>query len=151
MCAASERPARARLIETAGPAETETVGAELARELAPGDVVLVAGELGSGKTTLVRGACWALGVWGAITSPSFTIGHIYEGREGPVSHLDLYRLGGLDQEDPALLSDYVGPDRISFVEWPEIAELRLGSVRARVRLEHRGGDRRDVAIELAER
>jgi tRNA threonylcarbamoyladenosine biosynthesis protein TsaE len=133
-------------IESASPAETEAAGAELARRLAPGDVVLVAGELGSGKTTFVRGACRELGVEEPVTSPTFTIGQLYAG-EPEVAHLDLYRLESLAGEDPALLDDYLTPDRIGFLEWPAVAEPRLERVRARVRLEHLGGDRRRIAVE----
>ena len=133
-------------VETATPEETEAAGAELARRLEPGDVVLVSGELGSGKTTFVRGACRALGVEQAVTSPTFTIGQLYAGT-AEVAHLDLYRLGSLADEDPGLLDDYLTPDRIAFVEWPAAAEPRLDAVRARVRLEHLGGDRRRIAVE----
>jgi tRNA threonylcarbamoyladenosine biosynthesis protein TsaE len=132
---------------TRGPQETEALAARLAQALEPGDVVLVAGELGAGKTTFVRGACRALGVSGRVTSPTFTIGRRYEGRV-PVSHLDLYRLGDLAAEDPALLADYLAPDRVAFVEWPEVAQRtdRLGRVVAHVRLAHRGGDERELTI-----
>ena len=82
-------------------------------------MVLVRGELGSGKTTLVRGAARALGVSDpspARPSASATA----TGRASvTVSHLDLYRLAGLEREDPELLADYLGPGRIAFVEWPE--------------------------------
>ncbi|HEU4462184.1 MAG TPA: tRNA (adenosine(37)-N6)-threonylcarbamoyltransferase complex ATPase subunit type 1 TsaE, partial [Solirubrobacterales bacterium] len=61
------------VIETAGAAETEALGARIAARLQPGDVVVLSGELGTGKTTLVRGACRALGVPGPVTSPTFTI------------------------------------------------------------------------------
>ena len=133
---------------TDDPAETEALAARLAEALAPGDVVLVAGELGAGKTTFVRGACRALGVTGPVTSPTFTIGRRYAGRV-PVSHLDLYRLGDLAAEDPALLADYLASDRVAFVEWPEVAGDGLPGVHvaARVRLEHAGGDRRRVVVE----
>ena len=75
-------------------AETEALGAQLAAQLEPGDVVVVSGEVGAGKTTLIRGACRALGIEGPVTSPTFTIGHRYAGGRLPVSHLDLYRLDG---------------------------------------------------------
>jgi tRNA threonylcarbamoyladenosine biosynthesis protein TsaE len=130
---------------TAGPSETEALAARLAAALHPGDVVLLAGELGSGKTTFVRGACRALGVEGPVTSPTFTIGRRYEGRVS-VSHLDLYRLGDLADEDPALLADYLTPDRIAFVEWPEIAGDAIPGVVARVTLAHAGGDIREVTV-----
>jgi len=132
--------------ETNSAAETEAAGAELARRLVPGDVVLISGELGSGKTTLVRGACRELGVEGVVTSPTFTIGQVYEGRVD-VAHLDLYRLESLDGEDPSLLDDYLTAERVAFVEWPAVGESAIGRVAARVRLEHAVGDRRKVEIE----
>ena len=119
---------------------------ECAAALKPGDVVLVSGELGAGKTTFVRGAARALGVSDPVVSPTFTVGSRYHGRV-PVSHLDLYRLDDLGDEDPALLADYLGGDAIAFVEWPERAgERALGPVALRVRLEHAGGDRRRVTL-----
>src|SRR5688572_10893341 len=114
-------------------AETERLGAELAAALRPGDVVLVSGELGSGKTTFVRGAARALGVTDPVTSPTFTIGQIYRGPV-EVAHLDLYRLQAID---PSILEDYVTPDRITFIEWP----LPLEEATHVVWLEHAGGNR----------
>jgi tRNA threonylcarbamoyladenosine biosynthesis protein TsaE len=136
---------------TRSPEQTEALAAQLAAALEPGDVVLIAGELGAGKTTFVRGACRALGVAGRVTSPTFTIGRRYAGRV-PVSHLDLYRLADLGAEDPALLADYLGPDRVAFVEWPEVAQDGggLGRVVAHVRLAHRGGDERELTIALTD-
>lgn len=137
-----------RIVETSDGAQTEALGAELASALEPGDVVLVRGELGSGKTTLVRGAARALGVVDPVTSPTFSIGHRYEGASVSVSHLDLYRLGGLGAEEPDLLEDYVGEGRIAFVEWPEQAGCDLEGVRWQVTLSHLGGDRRRVELSL---
>jgi len=131
--------------ETSSPEGTVALAAELAGRLVPGDVVLVSGELGSGKTTFVRGACRALGVEGPVTSPTFTIGHVLIGRV-EIAHLDLYRLGSLAGEDPALLEDYLTPERVGFVEWPEVGDPGFGRVAARVRLEHAGGDRRRVVV-----
>jgi len=133
------------LERTSGAAETEALGERLAAELGAGDVVLVSGELGAGKTTMIRGVCRALGVSEPVTSPTFTIGHRYRGRV-PVSHLDLYRLEDLDAEDPALLEDYLTPERIAFVEWPAAGEPAFERVAARVLLEHLGGDRRRITI-----
>jgi tRNA threonylcarbamoyladenosine biosynthesis protein TsaE len=130
---------------TRSAAETEALGERLAAELGPGDVVLVSGELGAGKTTLIRGAARALGVREPVTSPTFTIGQTYAGRI-PVSHLDLYRLAELDQEDPALLDDYVTPESISFIEWPAAAEAWLERVTRRVEIRHAGGDERDIDL-----
>jgi tRNA threonylcarbamoyladenosine biosynthesis protein TsaE len=135
-----------RSVETTGPAETESLGAELAGVLSDGDVVLVCGELGSGKTTLVRGAARALGVGDPVTSPTFSIGHRYSAEKLTVTHLDLYRLASLDHEDPGLLADYVGPGRIAFVEWPKDSAGELSGARLRVTLSHRGGDRRRIEV-----
>jgi len=135
-----------RVLETKDPEETEALGAELAAGLRDGDVVLVLGELGSGKTTFVRGAVRALGVIDPITSPSFSIGHRYRGASVTVSHLDLYRLGGLEHEDPGLLSDYLGSGRIAFVEWPETAGAELKDARLRISLAHSGAGRRRIEV-----
>jgi tRNA threonylcarbamoyladenosine biosynthesis protein TsaE len=112
---------------------------------------VVSGELGAGKTTFVRGACGALGVEGPVTSPTFTIGQLYGGRlpDGApveIAHLDLYRLPTLAGEDPALLDDYLTPERIAFVEWPEGAAGSLLRVAARVSIQHLGGDRRVIEV-----
>src|SRR3954452_5051756 len=133
---------------THSPDETEAAGAELAARLGPGAVVLVSGELGTGKTTFVRGACRALGVEGPVTSPTFTVGHLLGGSP-EVAHLDLYRLESLAGEDPAVLDDYLPPGRIRFVEWPGVGEPAFERVAARVLLEHLGGDRRRITIDLA--
>src|SRR5436305_6370173 len=134
-------------IETAGPAETEAVGADLAERLRPGNLVLVSGVLGTGKTTFLRGAARALGVAGPVTSPTFTIGHVYAGDGLEVAHLDLYRLDTLAGEDPALLDDYVTTARIAFVEWPGVGAPGLPRPAARVAIAHAGGDRRTIEVE----
>jgi tRNA threonylcarbamoyladenosine biosynthesis protein TsaE len=130
------------------PGDTEALGAKLAGRLRPGQVVLVEGDLGAGKTTFVRGACRALGVTGPVRSPTFSIGHRYPAPV-PVAHVDLFRIGDLGNEDPDLLGDYLGPDTIAFVEWPrqqdELAALE--SIAARVRIAHAGQDERVVEID----
>jgi tRNA threonylcarbamoyladenosine biosynthesis protein TsaE len=133
-------------LETSSPEETEAAGAELASRLHAGDVVLVSGDLGAGKTTFVRGACRALGVEGVVTSPTYTIGQVYAGAGVEVAHLDLYRLESLGGEDPALLDDYLTPERVGFVEWPAAGEPGIEKVAARVRIDHAGGDRRVLEI-----
>ena len=135
-----------RIVETSDSLQTEALGAELAAALTAGDVVLVRGELGAGKTTFVRGAARALGVSDPVTSPTFSIGHRYQGTEVTVSHLDLYRLAGLQAEEPELLDDYLGPGRIAFVEWPEQTSVELRDARVLVTLTHRGGDSRRIEV-----
>lgn len=135
---------------TESAAETEALGAQLAAGLAPGDVVVISGEVGAGKTTLIRGACRALGIEGPVTSPTFTIGQRYGGGRFPVAHLDLYRLDDIESEDPALLDDYLVSAGVAFIEWPAAARLRLGNRRVvPVRLAHLGGDRRQIEMPAA--
>ncbi len=133
-------------LRSGSAAETEAAGKRIAATLGPGDVVVISGEMGAGKTTLIRGACRALGVEGPVTSPTFTIGQRYAGRI-PVSHLDLYRLAGLEGEDPALLDDYLDAASVAFVEWPAAAEPELtGRPLLEVRITHLGEDRRQIEI-----
>jgi tRNA threonylcarbamoyladenosine biosynthesis protein TsaE len=134
------------MFETGSAEATEAIGARVAERLRPGDVVVVSGDVGVGKTTLIRGACRALGIEGPVTSPTFTIGRRYDGGRLPVSHLDLYRLASLGDEDPALLDDYLGPDGVAFVEWPAVAEPRLAHRALEVRLRHMGGDSREIEL-----
>ena len=129
--------------------ETEALGARIAERLDPGDVVLVSGELGAGKTTLIRGACRALGVTEPVTSPTFTIGQRYSGRV-PISHLDLFRLHDLGGEDPGLLADYIEPTSVAFVEWPEVGGdepvLEAAGQVVAIEIRHAGGDQRNVVV-----
>jgi len=135
----------ATVLESSSPEETEAIAARLATELRPGDVVTVAGELGSGKTTFVRGACRALGVEGPVTSPTYTIGHRYRGHVD-VSHLDLYRFESVSPAEWGDLEPYFD-GAVCFVEWPEAAGDSLPSPRFRVELRHAGADRRMIELE----
>jgi tRNA threonylcarbamoyladenosine biosynthesis protein TsaE len=134
--------------ETNSPEETEAVAGRLAGELRLGDVVTVSGELGSGKTTFVRGACRSLGVTVPVTSPTFTIGHRYEGHV-PVSHVDLYRFAGLSNAEWGDLEPYFD-DAVTFVEWPEAGARVLPAARFRVRMRHSGPEQRAIEIERAD-
>jgi tRNA threonylcarbamoyladenosine biosynthesis protein TsaE len=131
-------------VESVSAEETEAVGAQIAAKLAPGDLVTVSGELGTGKTTLVRGACRALGVDDPITSPTFTVGHRYHGRVD-VSHLDLYRFAGVSAAEWGDLEPYFD-GAICFVEWPEAGVGALPPARYAVSLEHAGDGRRRIRV-----
>ncbi len=148
---ANEREQRRRRpaerIDSGSAAETEALGARVAARLAPGDVVVVSGEVGAGKTTLIRGACRALGIEEPVTSPTFTIGQRYAGGRLPVSHLDLYRLQSLEEEDPALIDDYLGVDGVAFVEWPAVGIEQLGRPALEIRLAHAGGESRTIEVD----
>jgi tRNA threonylcarbamoyladenosine biosynthesis protein TsaE len=132
-------------LQTGSAAETETLAGRLAERLEVGDVVTVSGELGAGKTTFVRGACRALGVTAPVTSPTYTIGHRYEGAPD-VSHLDLFRFTGVSAAEWGDLEPYF-EDAIAFVEWPEAAAGGLPEPRLAVRLEHVDPRRRLVRLD----
>ena len=131
-------------IDSASAEETEALGAQIAAKLEPGDLVTVSGELGTGKTTLVRGACKALGVADPITSPSFTIGHRYHGRVD-VSHLDLYRFAGVSPAEWGDLEPYFD-GAVCFVEWPEAGTDVLPPARFAVFLQHGGDGHRRIEV-----
>ena len=134
-------------VESRSSEETEALAAELAGRLQPGDVVTVSGELGSGKTTFVRGACTALGVRERVTSPTYTIGHRYRGAAGEVvAHLDLYRFQGVSAAEWGDLEPYF-EDAIAFVEWPEAGAGVLPPPRFAVDLRHADGERREVTVQ----
>ena len=121
------------------------MAARLAAVLRPGDVVTVSGELGAGKTTFVRGACRALGVTQPVTSPTFTVGHRYDG----VAHLDLYRFAGISAAEWGDLEPYFD-GTIAFVEWPEAGESALPEPRIRVRMRHIDEAHRMIELESRE-
>jgi tRNA threonylcarbamoyladenosine biosynthesis protein TsaE len=114
--------------------------------LRAGDVVSLAGELGAGKTTFVRGAAKALGVTARVTSPTFAIGNVYDANALEVAHVDLYRLNQISIDDEAVIDDFLTPERIAFVEWPHLELSDRSDLRARVELAHAGGDARTIEI-----
>ncbi|MDA2953332.1 MAG: tRNA (adenosine(37)-N6)-threonylcarbamoyltransferase complex ATPase subunit type 1 TsaE [Actinomycetota bacterium] len=121
--------------------QTEAIGAGIAVLLVAGDIVLLRGDLGAGKTTLVRGAARALGVEGPITSPTFIIANAYMGRI-PVAHLDAWRLSDPDDEEIGLALEAIGEDGVAFIEWPDSIAAGLPEPRVSVDIEHGGGDSR---------
>lgn len=136
-------------LESSSAEETERIAARLAAHLRPGDLVTVAGELGAGKTTFVRGAARALGVTDPVTSPTYTVGHRHRGALD-VSHLDLYRLEAMSEADWGDLEGYF-EDAVTFVEWPERGVAYLAVPRAAVRLRLLEPAHRLIEIESSEK
>ena len=132
-------------LESSSPEETERIAARLAHGLEVGDVVTVSGDLGTGKTTFVRGACRALSVASPVTSPTYAIGNRYAGPV-PVSHLDLYRFSAMSEADWGDLEPYFD-DAVVFVEWPEAADSYLPTPRVRVRLRLIDPERRLIDVQ----
>lgn len=133
-----------RTIETSGEAETAAAGEELAHTLRAGDVVLLSGELGAGKTAFVRGLARALGMpEEEVTSPTFTLVQEYRGPRVILFHVDLYRLSPREIEDLGL--DEMMGEGILAIEWPD-RWRDPPSAALQVRIEHLGGDRRVLRI-----
>ncbi len=103
---------------THSPAETRALGAALARQLLPGDVLILEGDLGAGKSEFTRGIARGLGIAGPVASPSFTILNVYDEGRVPLYHFDWYRLSGVDELYDMGLDEYLGGDGIAVVEWP---------------------------------
>lgn len=131
----------------ASPAQTRRLARLLAVRLSPPALVTVEGDLGTGKTTLVRAVLRARGVRGAITSPSYTLAQSYRGRAGePLHHLDLYRLGGGADADLFAWDDYLGSQALTFVEWPAAGADALPPADVRVELAHRTRNSRSARL-----
>jgi tRNA threonylcarbamoyladenosine biosynthesis protein TsaE len=139
-----------RILEvvTHSPEETTSFGRELAAQFQPPCLVLIEGELGSGKTTLVKGIVSGLGAGGEgeVTSPSFTLVHEY-GAERKVYHVDLYRVETQAELATLGLDDLLGPQATVIIEWGE--KLRGGHVAPawKIRLEHLAGEDRHITVE----
>ena len=131
-------------------AALEGLASNVARVLQPGDVVVLSGEVGAGKTTFVRAAALALGVTDRVTSPTYQLARGYEGmvdgRRVGVNHLDLYRLEGIEDRDVLELDDYLEPGTLTFIEW---AEPALGAIEnpSLIHISHETPTTRSVSLE----
>jgi tRNA threonylcarbamoyladenosine biosynthesis protein TsaE len=138
-----------KCFSTRSPEETVALGRELGREFGPPCLVLLEGELGSGKTTLVKGIVAGLGAAPEeeVHSPSFTLVHEY-GRDRKVYHVDLYRIeGGARELETLGLEDLVEQNATVLIEWGEKLDALGLAPQVRIRLEHLGGDHRRITVE----
>lgn len=135
------------MLEVDSAAAMQSLGEEIASSLSIGDVLMLHGDLGAGKTTLTQGIAAGLGVEGPVQSPTFTLVREHRGREMVLYHLDLYRLGDPNELETLGYEMYLDPpDGVSVIEWPERAGEWLPEQFTLVRIEHLGGDRRQVRI-----
>jgi len=132
-------------------AETRELGTRLAGELEAGDVILLEGELGAGKSELARGIAKGLGVTETVTSPSFTILNVYESGRTPLYHFDWYRLESAEELFELGMDEYLGGDGIALVEWPEICPEAVPEDYLRIRIEATGENERRLHAEPAGR
>ena len=130
-------------VDTASVEATNELGRRLGGVLEAGDVIALEGDLGAGKTELVRGIAEALGVTGGVHSPTFVLHHRYQGRL-PIEHFDLYRLEGMAWADTGL--DEPAPDAVTLIEWPERAGVLDAWATTVIRLSSRGGNRRRLTL-----
>ena len=100
------------------PAQTRAIGKALAQTLQPGDVLLLLGDLGAGKSEMTRGIAQGLGISGPVSSPSFTILNVYDDGRIPLYHFDWYRLNSEDELYEMGMDEYLGGDGIAVIEWP---------------------------------
>lgn len=127
--------------------ETTSWGRELAKKLTAPVVVLLTGDLGSGKTTLTKGIVAGLGAAAEdeVTSPTFTLVHVY-GKAAKVYHADLYRIESFHDFETLGLEDVFAKPAIVILEWSERFPLQLPWPEVRIRLEHCGGDSRRILV-----
>lgn len=131
---------------TQSPEATAEAARAFAARLASGDLVLLEGDLGAGKTTFARALCAALGVVGPVTSPTFGVAHRYDGEIGRIAHLDLHRLGELGAFDRELVDDELDDAQLGLVEWPSGAPGLADRATWRVELGHASPTERTLVI-----
>ena len=133
-------------ITTKSTAETRALGEKIAARLQPGDVLLLEGGLGAGKSELTRGIARGLGVTETVTSPSFTILNVYESGRCPLYHFDWYRLESAEELYELGMDEYIGGDGIAVVEWPGQCPEAVPEGAMRIRLEAVGENERKIEI-----
>src|SRR5437588_4171663 len=137
-----------KTFQTHSAEETTELGRQLAAELKPGSVVLLRGDLGAGKTTMVKGIAEGFKAAKAedVTSPTFTLIHEYRGPEVTLYHIDLYRIDTKRELDTLALDDLMDAKSILLIEWGEKFERFVRERNAEIAIEHLGGDHRRISF-----
>jgi tRNA threonylcarbamoyladenosine biosynthesis protein TsaE len=133
------------IVKTSTPSETRRIGQTIGKNLQPGDVILLAGPLGAGKTTLVQGMAKGLGVTGSVMSPTFVLARELEGRL-KMYHVDLYRLEKMPEITDLGLDDYLYGDGVTVIEWADRAEALWPDDHLRVDLSYSGDKARKLTV-----
>src|SRR5579871_23001 len=138
-----------KTFQTHSAEETTELGRQLAAELKPGTIVLLRGDLGAGKTTLVKGIAEGFNAARAedVTSPTFTLIHEYRGPEVTLYHIDLYRIDTQRELDTLALDDLIDSGNILLIEWGEKFQRFATERDVEIAIEHKGGDERSVSVE----
>ncbi len=134
------------MMRTHSPAETRALGQRLARLLQPGDVLLLYGDLGAGKSELTRGIARGLGVTGPVASPSFTILNVYDEGRLPLYHFDWYRLNSAEELYEMGMDEYLGGDGVAVVEWPSQCPEAIPETNLTITLTPGEGDAREISF-----
>lgn len=134
------------MMKTHSPQETRALGSSLARQLRPGDVLLLWGDLGAGKSEMTRGIAEGLGVTATVTSPSFTILNVYDDGRIPLYHFDWYRLNSVDELYEMGMDEYLGGDGVAVVEWPSQCPEAIPETHLAVRLTPVGENEREITL-----
>jgi tRNA threonylcarbamoyladenosine biosynthesis protein TsaE len=143
---ASGKPRNQIVLQTHSADETRQLAGGLAPLLVPGDVLVLAGDLGAGKTTFVQGLAKGLGIVERVTSPTFILMKEYPGGRFPLMHLDVYRLGKVQEVIDLGIDEYLDPSYVVAVEWGDMVEPLLPQEHLKVEITHNGGDARTVSL-----
>lgn len=137
--------ARIKSVVTESPEATRSIGKSIGKSVVPGDVILLSGTLGAGKTTMTQGILWGLGGTEYARSPTFILVNEYQARI-PVYHMDLYRLESMEEIDTLGLDDYLYGEGVCVVEWADKAETYFPEEHLKIRMDVIGNAMRRISI-----
>lgn len=131
---------------TSSPEETRRLGFKLAKQLLPGDVLILRGDMGAGKSEFTRGIARGLGIEGYLPSPSFTILQMYESGQMPLYHFDWYRLESEEELYELSMDEYLYGNGVAIVEWPSMAEEAVPQTHLELSLQPTGDNHREITL-----
>lgn len=138
------------VVETRSPEETFALGEKIGRTALPGQIYTLTGDLGVGKTVLTQGVAAGLGIWEAVSSPTFTIVQVYEEGRLPFYHFDVYRIGDIEEMEEIGYDDYFFGNGVCLIEWAELIADILPEEHVSIKIEKdlsQGFDYRRITVE----